>query len=314
AAINALKEYVGIDGEMSARQLRAHRTEIFDIIEEVVDEVVPAKLTDILGVTAEVKSFGRDQEVKFTIEGVGSQRIKAAIVPGARGGIYRARRLDTKDLYIPTHVETIGYATTLEEILLGSMNVAKIVQIIAEGLAEKVWCEVVKSLRALYATLPANNKAASTSAMVDFAGIDKVVRTISTYGRPVLIGFSKITYQLFNYVGNTEINRIPTMDADEIRNSGRVSMYKGNVVITLPNYFLDESNTQWIFKETDMFILPAGIRPVKVAFQGDAYTSEVQQPHGGTEWHLHKMMGVGILFNQSVGMYRIVDATDQGLY
>lgn len=306
AARNAILKYIGVeDGELNARQLREYRNEVFGIIEEVVDAVLPSKMTDILGQFAEVKSFARDDQVKFRVEGVGAGRIKAAIVPGARGGIYRARRLDNKDMYLNTHVETIGYMITLEELLTGSRNIADIVAIIAEGLAEKVWIEIVKALRAAYASVPARNKATATGDVIDLAGVDKVVRTIGAYGKPIIVGFSALVDQINNKVGFSGATpNLPGADLDEIRRQGYVGLYKGTPVVKLPNYFVDESNTTWMFKESDLFIMPTEGKPVKVAFQGDAYTAEVQQPHGGMEWHLHKMMGVGILFYNAIGIYR----------
>lgn len=315
AASNAIMKYIGIENA-TARDIRNHRNEIFDIIEEVVDKVVPAKMTDILGQFAEVKSFGRDDQVKFHITGLGKGRVKAAIVPGARGGIYRARRLDTSDVELRTHVETVGYMITLEELLTGSRSIADIVAVIAEGLVEKVWIEVVKALRAAYASVPANNKATVASGdNIDLAGLDKVIRTIASYGKPVIMGFAKLVDQINNKVGFTgAAPNLPAQDLMDIRNQGFVGVYHGTPVIKLPNYFVDETNSQWIFKEGDIFILPTDARPVKVAFQGEAYTAEVNQPHGGTEWHLHKMMGVGIVFYNNIGIYRQYAVDNTGLY
>ena len=319
AARNALVNYIGCENmELTGRTLREHRNDLFAIIEEVVDNVVPQKMTDILGKYAEIKSFGRNDQVKFKVSTLGGNRVKMAIVPGARGGVYRARRLDNNDLYLDTHVETIGYMITLEELLTVAKNLSDIVSLIAEGLVEKVWIEVVKALRAAYATVPAKNKATATGDTIDLAGIDKIIRTIGAYGKPVILGFSSLIDQISNKVGfNGATPNLPNADLDDIRNMGYVGLYKGIPVIKLPNYLVDESNTEWVFKETDIFVLPSDQRPVKVAFQGDSYTSEVDQPHGGKEWHLHKIMGVGILFYNTIGIYRQTAATGldaEGLY
>ena len=316
AARNAILEYIGIEGEVTGRVIRDYRNTIFDIIEETVDRVVPQKMTDILGQYAEVKSFARNDQVKFKVEGLGGGRIKAAIVPGARGGIYRARRLDTGDMFLNTHVESIAYMITLEELLTGSRNIADIIAIIVEGLAEKVWIEVVKALRGAYASVPAKNKATATGDSINLAGLDTVVRTVGAYGKPMIIGFSSLIDQINNQVSFSGATpNIPSSDLDDIRNQGFVGLYKGTPVIKLPNYMVDSSNTGWVFKESDIFVIPAGLKPIKVAFQGDAYTAEVPQPHGGMEWHLHKMLGVGLLFYNAIGIYRQTSMTDaDGLY
>ena len=318
AARKAILKYIGVeDGNLSARELREYRNDIFAIIEEVVDQVLPEKMTDILGRFAEIKSFNRDDQVKFRIEGLGRGRVKAAIVPGARGGIYRARRLETNDLYINTHVETIAYMMTLEELLTGSRSITDVVSTIAEGFTEKIWVEIVKAMRAAYASAPAKNKATATGNAIDLAGLDTVIRTVSAYGSPLIVGFSSLIDQITNKVGFTGASpNTPAQDLIDIRNQGYVGLYKGTPVIKLPNYFVDDANNQWCFKETDIFVLPSDAKPVKIALQGDAYTAEVAQPHGGMEWHLHKMMGSGILFYNNIGIYRQTEMTtdSNGLY
>lgn len=317
AARVALLEAVGYTGKevVDGRFIRANREEIFAIIEEVVDSVLPDQMQDILGQYAEVKSFGRGDQVIFHVRKLNNNRVKMGIVPGARGGVYRARRLDTRDLAIETDVWTVGYSVTLEELLTGSSTLADVISAITQGLTEKVYIEVVKALRAAYSVVPANNKATSSGDDIDLAGLDKVVKTISAYGRPVIIGFSSLIDQIKNmYPLTTNNPNTPSEDLSDLRRQGFVSLYKGTPVIKLPNYFADESNSQWIFKEDDIFVLPSDERPVKVAMQGDAYTSAVDQPHGGQEWHLHKMCGVGILFNNAIGIYRQTGTDDAGLY
>ena len=317
AARKALLEAVGYTGKevIDGRFIRAHHEQMFAIIEEVVDSILPSQMQDMLGSFCEVKSFGRGDQVIFRVEGSNINRVKMGIVPGARGGVYRARTLDTRDMEIPTSVWTVGYNVTLEELLSGSSTLADVINAIAQGLMEKVYIEVVKALRAAYAVVPTANKGTAAGADIDLAVLDGIIRTVSAYGRPILIGFSSLIDQIKNMFPIASNNpNTPSADLDDLRSRGFVSMYKGTPVIKLPNYFLDESNSQWIFKEDDLFVLPTDGRPVKVAMQGEAYTSEVQQPHGGREWHLHKMCGVGILFNNAIGIYRQTGTDDAGLY
>lgn len=305
ASTKALKEYFNINDNFTPRELREHRNEYFAIMEEVVDRVLPEMMTNILGDIAEVKSFERDSQVLFKIKGLGANRVKAAIVPGARGGVYRARRLDSNEMTLNTRVYTVGYSVTLEDILAGSRSVADVLEVITEGLAQQIWIEIVKALRAAYAAVPANNKATASGDTIDLKGIDKIVRTVGAYGTPFIIGFSSLIDQISNLVPFQNAGpNINGQDLIDVREQGYVGKYKGTAVIKLPNYFVDESNSQWLFKETDIFVLPSDARPVKVALRGDAYTAEVQQPHGGMEWHLHKMMGVGILFYNNIGIYQ----------
>lgn len=304
AVKNALVEYFGLE-DLSIREIRKQQGAIFAVIEEVIDELLPAELESRVGQFAEVKSFGRDEIVKFTIKGMGKDRVMRSIVKGARGGIYRARRLDDKDLMVPTSVYTVGYNITLEELLSGRRTVAELVEIIAKGYTEIIYVEVIKALRTAATYAPANNK--DTGNAFSETALKKVIRTISAYGNPVIIAFQSAAELIINTAGAVSaVNpNVAAADLDEIRNAGRVSVYHGTPVIVLPNYFMDDSNSTWLFKENQMFVLPVGDRPVKVAIHGDVYTAEINQPHGGMEFSAHQIMGVAIIFYNSIGILQI---------
>lgn len=308
AAKNALVEYFGLE-DMSIRDIKKQQGAIFAVIEEVVEQVLPMELESRVGQFAEIKSFGRDEMVKFTVKGMGKARVMRGIVKGARGGLYRARRLDDKDIILPTAVYTVGYQVTLEELLTGRRSVAELVELIAMGFVEIIYVEVIKALRAAASSVPANNKDLSNA--YSETALKKVIRTISAYGNPVIFAFQSAAELITNVAAATSVlnPNIAAADLDEIRNAGRVSIYHGTPVVVLPNYFMDEANAYWLFKENQIFVLPVADRPVKVAMQGELYTAEVQQPAGGLEYHAHQMMGVGVLFYNNIGILQIA-ATD----
>lgn len=303
AAKNALIEHFGI-ADITVREVRKYRSEIFAIIDEVIEEVLPMELESRVGQFAEIRTFGREDAVKFTIKALGKNRIIRGIVKGARGGLYRAHRLDDRDFMVTTEVWTVGYQITLEEILSGRRTVAELVELIAKGYVELIYVEVIKALRGAYDSLLAANKA--TGSGINEAELQKLIRTIKQYGNPVIIGFESETQKLLNVAGLVSaINpNIAAADLDEIRNNGQVSIYRGTPIINLPNYFMDDSNSAWMFKEGDLFVLPVDAKPVKIAMHGDVYTAEVAQPHGGMEWSSHRIMGVGIVFFNNIAIYR----------
>ena len=96
----------------------------------------------------------------------------------------------------------------------------------------------------------------------------------------------------------------PTSDLDEIKDKGYVGKYKGTPIIKLPNYIIDETtNATWLLDEDTLFILPSGLKPVKVALKGDLTITEIKHPTGSEEWNAHKMLGVGLLLKNNIGLY-----------
>lgn len=312
AAKNALVEYFGLE-DVTLRDIKKNQGAIFSIIEEVIEEVLPAELESRVGQFAEIKTFGREESVKFNIKGIGKTRVMRGIVKGARGGIYRAKKLDDRELMVTTSVYTVGYQVTLEELLSGRRTVAELIELIAMGFVEIMYVEVIKALRVAGAAAPANNKDLSNA--FNQTAIKKVIRTISAYGNPIIIAFQSAAELFANTIGvvGSYNPNIAAADLDEIRNAGRVSQYHGTPIIVLPNYFMDDTNTNWLFKENQIFVLPVNERPVKVAIHGELYTAEVMQPAGGVEYHAHQLMGFAVIFNNHIGILQIAASDADGV-
>ena len=300
ATRNALVEFYGL-ADLTPREIKANRDLIMALIEETIDELLPEKLQDRIGEFAEVKQYARDAEVVFHIKGRGKRRAYMTIKKGQRGGMYQAARLDDMQMALPTWVETVGVFVTLEEILLGKYSLAELMNNILDGFVERMYVQVIEALQAVSA--PAANQ--GTGAGIDNDELDGVIRVVAAYGRPMIMGFhnviSKINNSGFIASGNP---LTPASDLDELKEKGYVGMYKGTPIVKLPNYIVDEAtNAEWLLDESKLFILPAGERPVKVALKGDLHIQPVVHPTGSEEWNAHKILGVGLLLTNNLGIY-----------
>lgn len=310
AAKNAMVKYFGIE-DLGIRSLNRHRQEMFELINEVVDEVLPIKLEDRVSDFAEVKTIARNEEAKFTVRTTlaSKRRLMKGIQKGARGGIYKAQRLDGAEYRVRTQVETVGYLITLEEILTGQRTIREIVDVLADAWTEKIFYEVFMALSSAAQAAPAINKVTGPATTINREELDKIIAIVSGYGEPKILGFRQHLALLGNnYVENAQNLRTATgQDAADIRAKGFVGIYKGTDVIELPNFISAHTDTEveWVFPEDRLFILPANDKPVKIVLQGESYTAEVPQPHGGIEFHQHRMLGVGVLFNAHIASYEI---------
>jgi hypothetical protein len=304
AAVKALLEYYGLNENSSYREIKRATNGNFAIIEEVIDELLPAELENIMGQWAEIKQFGRDEEVKFNVPNLGKKRALLSIVPGARGGLYKARRLDSKSMTLSTKVYTAAVYVTLEDILLNRVTLGELMDNILKGITYQVYVEVVNALRTIHTIAPAGNKCSAEG--LKEAEFDGLVRVVSAYGNPVIVCFESFANKFSNTYGDaSKYNpNLPSADLDDIRNYGRVQVYKGRPIVVVPNFITNEANTKWAFSEADCFILPAGYKPVRVGMQGDGYIAPVHIPSGGEEEHFHKIMGVGLMLVNNCAVYR----------
>lgn len=306
AAINAMLKEIGIDENSTAREIRAKEDLAFALIEEAVDEILPKKLESVLGEFAEVRQFARDAEVMFNIEKIGKNRAKLTISKGARGGIYRAAKLDSKYFSVSTTIQTVAVYVTLEEIILGTMSLAELYSNILEGFQEIVYKEVFNALasgRAVAGYDRIEKDGSATTAAKDLGlAIDKVMPYVKQYGVPTIFG----SYQALVNLSNPAAEFHPEMmDSAEKRNYGYVQLYKGSKVVELPNYLVDNSNDEWFYDPSYVFVLPTGAKPVKVALKGDLTLIRNTQATGSEKWEAHKLIGVGVAMANNFAVIKV---------
>lgn len=308
AAINAMLKEIGLDENSSGREIRAKEAAAFALVEEAVDEILPKKLEGVLQEFAEVKNFGRDEEVVFNIEKIGKNRAKLTISKGARGGIYRAAKLDRKYFSVDTGVETVAVYVTLEEIILGKVSLAELYTNILEGFEEIVYKEVFNALasgRAVAGYDRIEKDGSSTTTKVDLgSAIDKVMPYVKQYGIPMIFG----SYQALTNLSNPASEWHPELvDSAEKRQYGFVQLYKGSKVVELPNYLIDNKNDTWFYDPSYVFILPSGTKPVKVALKGDLTLIRNNQTVGSEKWEAHKLIGVGVAMANNFAVIKVSD-------
>lgn len=300
-AIHKIYEALNIDETKSARALLYRQNEVFDIISEVIEEIMPKDITNIMGPFAEVKEFERNAEVQFQIKGAGKKRARLTIQKGARGGIYRAARIDNRYMGLDVEVETVGMFVSLEDILLGTVTLAELYQNILQGFEERIYQGIVAALRTAKTLAPGSHIFSGSG--LDLEDLDAAIRVASAYGdNVVVIGFKSMLSGISNM--STVSGSTPNVsvdDVNDIRATGRVNLYKGTPVLELPNYILRDGTTaSWTFKESDLFVLPGDSKPVKVALKGQLVMEEATHPTGSKVWNAHKMIGVGLLLADNV--------------
>ena len=307
AAVNALLKEIGIDENSTGREIRAKEDLAFALIEEAVDEILPKKLEGVLQEFAEVRQFARDAEVLFNIEKIGNNLAKLTLSKGARGGIYRAAKLDRKYFSVDTTIQTVAVSVTLEEIILGTLSLAELYSNILEGFEEIVYKEVFNALASAKPVAgydrighdsPTTVKASLGSA------IDKVMPYVKQYGIPTIFG----SYQALANLSNPASEWHPEMnDSAERRQYGFVQLYKGAKVVELPNYLVDNKNEKWFYDPKFVFVLPSGVKPVKVALKGDLTLIRNNTAVGSEKWEAHKLIGVGVAMANNFAVIEVTD-------
>ena len=282
------------------RNYKINQNTIFALIEQTIDDVLPARVMEQYSQFAEIKTFAQGDKPIFTqkITQASKRRAKQFIGKVGLAGLYEVFKLDGRSYEVTTNA--IGGAAQIgfEEFLDGRVNFADVLDIVMEGLDECIYIEIEKQLIGAVANVQAANITSQTS-FVESA-MDKLIAIADSYGKSAIY----CTYEF-------AATMVPAQGwvSDDMRNqrwnNGYLANYKGHQVIVLPQSFEDETNEVKIIDPSYAWIIPVGAdKPVKIAFEGGAIVDEYRNYDRSQEVQVYKKVGVRAIFSNAICVYR----------
>ena len=291
----------------SINEFRRNQYDIFEIIIETADEIVPKKVIDYLGIFAEVKTVGNGQKAMFKRK-LGKNRAKKFLTQVGLSGVYETFRLDTETFTVEAHA--VGGAGTIDfdRMLDGSENMADIMDIITEGLTDSVFYEVQKALVAAYnaAGVPAANRKNESSFIAQ--EMQDLVNVVRSYGTSAVIFACPefVAAMGPDQIGDKSYKAVYSpKDIEDIANTGYIKMFRGTPIVQMPQSFVDESNTAVTLDPQYAFVLPTGgEKVVKVVLEGPTQMWMRDNRDQSMEINAYKKMGAAILTYHNWGVYK----------
>lgn len=277
-------------------QFRRNKYDIFDLMAESLEEVLPQKVDDQVGMLAEIVTMPQGSRPEFRLR-LGKQRAKQFVTRATESGVYETFRLDRDKFDIYIHTYAVGGIVDFERYLDGLEDMADIYEIAVEGLADKVFEEIMGELLASWnhAGRPAANKYATSS--FDPATMVKLCNTIAAYGSPVIYCSPEFAAEMTNAIVYDTTVKISDVDMMEVREQGYIGKFRGTPVVVLKQSFTDEYNTKRVMNPSFAFVIPAGKEKMfKVILEGgSAFFKEVENEDNSMELQAYKKMGVAMV-------------------
>lgn len=285
---------------------RDNKNTVFALIEQTIDDVLPAKVLQQYSQFADIKTFAQGDKPIFTqkITTASKRRAKQFIGKVGLAGLYEVFKLDGQSYEVTTNA--IGGAAQIgfEEWLDGRVDFADVLDIVLEGLDECIYVEIEKQLIGAIANVNANNKV-SINGFNDQA-MDKLLSKADSYGKSAIY----CTYEF-------AATMVPATGwvSDEMRNqkwnNGYIANYKGHQVIVLPQSWEDDAtgpNAVRVMNPRYAFIIPVGAeKPVKIAFEGQTIVDEYTNYDRSREVQIYKKVGVRAIFSNAICVYENKD-------
>ena len=295
AVADGFKELCG-----SINNFMRNRYDIYDIIIENADDIVPGKVMDAMGQFAEVIQLKNGERKMFKRGGLGRNRAKKFLTQVGLNGLYETFRLDHETFTIG--MKAIGGAVGIdfERMMDGAETLAEFMAVLTEAQEDAIYVEVQNALMAAAdsTVMPAANKVAGGYKAED---LQRLVSIAKSYGGSATIfaspefiaamGPDAIVPGTTNYAGIYN-----PKDIEDIANTGRIRMFRGTPIVELRQSFLDENNAQVMINPQFAYVLPSGKEKiVKVLIEGATQMYDVVNPDQSIEIHTYKKIGVGIL-------------------
>ena len=284
---------------------RENKNLVFELMEEIIDDVLPKKVLAEYSQFAEIKTYAQGDRPVFTqrITAAARRRAKQFITKVGLAGKYEVFKLDGRSYEVPTSAFGGAAQISIEEYLDGRIDMADVLDIVMEGLDEAIYLEIERALVAAVTDLPAANQTVQTS--FDEDEMDKLISIADSYGQSTIY----CTYEFAATMVPSE-GWISDNMKDQKWNNGYLANYKGHRVIVLPQSYEDETNAKKVIDPSYAWIIPTGAeKPVKVAFEGQTMVREFENHDWSREIQIYKKVGVGAIFTNNICVYQNTSLT-----
>jgi hypothetical protein len=286
---------------------RENKNTVFALLEQTIDDVLPARVLEQYGQFAEIKTVPLGSKAQFIVKR-GKTRAKRFITQVGPAGLYESFRMDEGTFDLGGY--TVGGAARIdfERLVRGDENFSEYMDIVLDGLVFAVYGIVQKALRGAIANMPTGSNTNTVTSTWDPDSMAKIISTMKAYGDGAVIFappefIAAMGPDAIGAAGN--FPTYSTKDIDDIHDTGRIHTFRGTPIIELPQSFLDETNTTTQIDPQIAYVFPTGgEKVVKIVFEGPTQIDDYKCKDSSLEMNVYKRIGAAILTYHNWGAYK----------
>ena len=226
-------------------------------------------------------------------------------MPAGLAGRYEVFKLDGRSYEVKTSAMAAACQIAIEEYLDGRVDMATLVDIVMEGMDDRIYAEIANCLIAAVNNIQNANKFEGDSFVE--SEMDALLAVADSYGN----GRATI-YCTFEFASQMIPSNEWATDAmkDQLWANGYLANYKNHQVIVLRQSYTDETNTKKVIDPAYAWIIPGGAeKPIKIAFEGDTMIKEEDNDDWSKSIHFYKKVGVAAMINNDICVYKNTSLT-----
>lgn len=287
------------------KDVRRHKVAIFEILEEVLTETYLNGVNEDEFFTqfAETKNIAKGDKNEFYVKD------SAALVVSEHSGnnwaIHRQKIEGGVKFDVKTKAHAIAVYGDFFLFVTGRLSFGELITAAGKAIQDKVYEGVALSFGNAAASLPTNLKATGTYDETELIELYSHVEAASG-SRPYVVGtraaLAKIT-------AGGDVQYFSDSMKNEINNTGRIGIWKGMTLITLPT--VHKSNTfDFAYDDKQLLVLPSNnIKPVKLVFEGDSLMKETSNNTDNIDMSFDYSFivefGINVVFDGVFGAYTL---------
>ena len=281
-------------GRFDRKKYRRNKIELFELLEQNLEEVLPQSIENALDMFTEVIRVPQGSRMEFRVVR-GKQRGRQFVTRATESGNYETFRLDRDrfDVY-PQAIGGAGYVD-FERYLDGLESMTDIYEVIQQGIVDRIFEMVQETLLNSWnlAGRPAKNKVIASG--FDPAAMVKLCNVVAAYGSPVIYCSPEFAAEMVNAIVHNNTTKISDQDMIEVREKGYIGRFRGFPVVVMPQSFTDETNEKLVMNPSFAYVIPAGKEKlIKLGFEGSPYFREWDDHEGDNSIVLQGYLKVGV--------------------
>lgn len=299
----------------SYTQFMKNRYDIYEIVVETIDQIMPKNTIAALSPFAEVQVVGLGEKAIFK-QKTGKMRAKKFLTYAGINGVYETFRLDSSTFELGGQNVAIGGTIDLARLMDGAESLADIMDVINTSLQDAVYVKVTQALRAAFdvASVPAANRKSTASFESD--KMVQLLNVVRSYGNPVIFAPGEFVAAMgadaivpISTYGSPAAAGIQGVyspdDIEAIHRTGYINIFRGAPIVQIPSSFVDENNEKtWVDPQL-AYVLPSGNeKVVKVVLEGPTIIRDYENRDGSMEIYAEKKIGTAILTYYNWGIYK----------
>lgn len=285
------------NGRLNRFKFDRNKLDVFELLSQNLDEVLPQSLTAALDMFTEVMRVPQGSRPEFRVTR-GKLRGKQFVTRATESGNYETFRLDRDKFDVYPFTLAGGGYVDFERYLDGAESIMDIYEVINAGFVDRMFEMIQECLLQSWnlAGRPAANKVTATS--FDDAAMVKLCNAIAPYGSPTIYCSPEFASTMVNAISYKNEVKISDDDMREVRDQGYIGKFHGIPVVVMPQSWTDDTNTKTVMNPSFAYVIPGGREKlIKVVFEGNSYMREWNDHEGDNSITIqaYTKVGVGII-------------------